>query len=91
MTPNQITRAEAELAQLEKLTAAITDYQVALRNRMRSDTWRNGLQVDARWLDLLTAMNAVDGIDDALSDHIDIAREEVERNDPEGILDGEAA
>lgn len=74
-------RHEAEIAQLEKLMGAALDYQIALRRKVRSNSWRNGQLVDQAWLDLLTAMNAVDGIDDALAEHIAIAREEVERND----------
>lgn len=89
--PFNVARMAAEMTQLENMINAAFGRQAALRRQFRSNTWRNGLLADQAWLDLLTAMNAVDGMDDALSGHIDIAREEVERNDPEGILDGEAA
>lgn len=78
-----------EIAQLEKLMAAVQDRQIALRRQLARNTWRNSLYADQAWLDLLTAMNAVDGIDDALAEHIDIAREEVERNDPDNQYDDE--
>jgi hypothetical protein len=75
-------RKRAELEQLDRLMNAALDYQTALRRELRSNTWRNGLSADSAWLDLLVAMNAVDGIDNALADHIDTAREEVARNEP---------
>lgn len=86
---NIAARKRLELEQIDKLINAALDYQTALRRELRSSTWRNGLAVESAWLDLLVAMNGVDGIDDALADHIAIAREEVERNDPQ--FDGEQA
>lgn len=82
-TMPKTARYEAEMAQLEKLMGAALDYQIALRRKVRSNSLRNGLLADQAWLDLLIAMNALDGIDNALVEHIDIAREEVERNDPD--------
>jgi hypothetical protein len=84
-------RHEAEIAQLEQMMGAALDYQIALRRKVRSSSQRNRLLADQAWLDLLTAMNAVDGIDDALAEHIDIAREEVERNDPDNQYGEQAA
>ena len=92
MTPlpeNIAARKRLELDQLDKLMQSALDYQTALRRQLRSNTCRNGLSADSTWLDLLVAMNGVDGIDDALADHIATAREEVERNDPQ--FDGEQA
>lgn len=86
---NIAARKRLELDQLDKLMNVALDYQTALRRQLRSNTWRNGLSADSAWLDLLVAMNGVDGIDDALADHIATAREEVERNDPQ--FDGERA
>ncbi len=86
---NIAARKRLELDQLDKLMNVALDYQTELHRQLRSNTWRNGLAADSAWLDLLVAMNGVDGIDDALADHIATAREEVERNDPQ--FDGERA
>lgn len=86
---NIAARKRLELEQIDKLSMAALDYHTALRRQLRSNTWRNNVLVESAWLDLLIAMNGLDGIDDALADHIATAREEVERNDPQS--DGEQA
>jgi hypothetical protein len=84
---NVAARKAAEIDQLEKLMNAALDYQCALRSQIRCNTARNSLLADNGWLALLTAMNELDGIDNALADHIDTAREEAERNDPDNQYD----
>lgn len=86
---NIAARKRLELVQLETMMNAALDYQTTLLRQLRSNTWRNNVLVESAWLDLLVAMNGVDGIDDALADHIATAREEIERNDPQ--FDGEQA
>lgn len=86
---NIAARKRLELEQLDRLMNAALDYQTALRRQLRANTWLRGCYVDRMWLNLLIAMNGLDGIDDALADHITDAREEAERNDPDNQYDGE--
>ncbi len=86
---NIAARKRLELEQLDRLMNAALDYQTALRRQLRTNTWLRGAYVDRMWLNLLIAMNGLDGIDDALADHIATTREEIDRNDFNNQYDGE--